>query len=109
MGEEAKEAERVEEPQLTEAERITVETTRHVVVYTAYQREMVALLAIIDRLAPKPEPVYKPCPWNCGSKPPQIWRLTGDKKLYRVSCDCGYSGPYRPTDIEAWAAWHRRA
>ena len=105
MGEEAKEAERVEEPRLTEAERITVETARHVV-------EMVALLAIIDRLAPKPDPVHKPCPWNCGSKPPQppqIWRLTGDKKLYRVSCDCGYSGPYRPTDIEAWAAWNRRA
>lgn len=87
---------------LTEAERATVAQCRAICDYTAYGGSVRAMLAIIDRIAPKPEPEHKPCPF-CGGKPA---RGAGP----RIYClGCGAEAFERQTEAEAWAAWDRRA
>lgn len=60
------------------------------------------------RAAPVARPqTHAACPW-C---PPGIGNLTNRPSIdgYYVNClECGATGPYAPSQIEAWVKWDNR-
>mgnify|MGYP001611554890 FL=1 len=95
--------EALEEPRLTEEEREHVEW--HRIMYPSGSR----MRAIIDRLAPMPEPAHRKCP-HCGNDGAVFSRVIGDRPYMTIRClGCEAEGPPRQDIGESWRLWDRRA